>query len=132
VITVTARDAAGNTGSDTLTVTYTECMGGVEVGGYCWYLGGLNESCTDVCASRGGYHEATRFFAGSDGTNVNCQTVLIALGYPYDDFIETEQGGIGCFNVIQSNTTVGGRDMTPTTASATYGLGRRRACACQN
>jgi hypothetical protein len=108
-----------------------DCMGD-EVGGFCWYLGAENRSCTDVCASHGGYHEATRFFAGSDGSNDNCMAVLGALGYPSGQFSETLQGGIGCFAVI-SIETFRLRDTQPTTASATSGTpGRRRVCACQN
>jgi len=56
---------------------------GVGVGGYCWYLGGGGQSCTQVCASRGGVNmEGTRDFAGSGGTLENCMTVQTALNMP--------------------------------------------------
>lgn len=108
--------------------------GGVDVGGYCWYLGSDSTSCESVCASHGGYNEATRAYAGSNGSAANCQAVLSALGIPYSAFYNTSQGGLGCFII----PTVGGGyngywDQQPTTAIATYGVpGRRRACACQN
>jgi len=52
---------------------------GQVVGGFCWYLGTANQSCDTVCQDHGGYHEATRFYAGSDGTTPNCTAVLNAL-----------------------------------------------------
>ena len=104
---------------------------GVEFGGYCWYHGAQNTSCDEVCASHGGYHEATRYFAGSDGSNQNCMDVLGALGIHEGTFYETAQGGIGCFTI--SGAPYRYRDTQTTTASATYGTpGRRRVCACQN
>lgn len=30
---------------------------GADFGGYCWYHGAENLSCTEVCTSHGGYHE---------------------------------------------------------------------------
>jgi hypothetical protein len=107
--------------------------GGVEVGGYCWHLGAESTSCDAVCGFYGGYDEATRTFAGSDGSPSNCRTVLEALGIPLDDFFETAQGGIGCFGIKNtSGNYFGYWDSQPTTASATYGVpGRSRACACQ-
>jgi hypothetical protein len=105
---------------------------GVQVGGFCWYFGVDSASCQTVCASHGGYDEATRTYAGSAGSAANCRQVFQALGIPLGDFYETSQGGIGCFAI--QNTS--GRynqywDKQPTTASATYGVpGRRRVCAC--
>lgn len=105
------------------------CMG-VKIGGYCWYYGGEDVSCNDVCESHGGYHEATRFFAGSDGSNANCKKVLRALGFSSGNFYETTQGGIGCF--IIGGAPYRYRDRKPTKASATSVTpGRRRVCACQ-
>ena len=105
---------------------------GVNVGGYCWYLGAEDQSCSEVCASHGGYHEATRFYAGSDGTNENCIQVLAAFGFSTGKFYKTAQGGLGCFIIggapyryrdERNRTEASGKSMTP---------GRRRACACQN
>jgi hypothetical protein len=106
---------------------------GTEVGGSCWYFGTENVSCDAVCASHDGYDNATRAYAGSDGSSGNCKRVLQALNIPLDDFFETTQGGIGCFAVqTTSGNYYGYWDSEPTTAGATYGTpGRRRICACQ-
>lgn len=55
---------------------------GERVGGYCWYLGALHQSCDEFCARHDGYHDATRFFAGSGGSNSQCTEFLNALGAP--------------------------------------------------
>jgi hypothetical protein len=54
------------------------CAGDL-VGGYCWYLGGSGDSCTTVCSSHGGYNAATASYAGSSGSNANCQAVAAAV-----------------------------------------------------
>jgi hypothetical protein len=106
---------------------------GVIVGGFCWYFGADSVSCEAVCADHGGYDEATKAFAGSDGSANNCREVIVALQVPIEDTYETAQGGIGCFAI---QTTSGKYrvlwDEHPTTASAVYGVpGRHRVCACQ-
>lgn len=56
--------------------------GGKSVGGYCWYVGTAGnpgQSCTAVCASHGGYNAATLSYAGSGGTNANCNAVVSAI-----------------------------------------------------
>ncbi|MFN8543653.1 MAG: hypothetical protein U0807_05540 [Candidatus Binatia bacterium] len=56
---------------------------GTQVGGYCWYLGAAAESCTQTCAAAGRtYSTATESYAGSGGTEANCNAVLDALGVP--------------------------------------------------
>jgi hypothetical protein len=106
---------------------------GTEVGGFCWYFGEENVSCNTVCATHGGYNDATRTYAGSSGSPENCRRVLVALNIALDEFFETAQGGIGCFALRLTSGNFGGFwDVHPTTADATYGVpGRRRSCACQ-
>lgn len=106
---------------------------GTEAGGYCWYFGSENLSCSDVCSSHGGYNEATRTYAGSDGSPGNCKNIITALNIAQDDFFETAQGGLGCFAIqTTSGNYYGYWDEQPTTADATYVTpGRRRICACQ-
>ena len=53
---------------------------GRAVGGACWYLSAEERNCDDACSSHGGYNEATRTYAGSSGTNANCDEALDALG----------------------------------------------------
>ena len=89
--------AVGDERSEGATKPPTTCAG-TWVGGYCWYFGAEGESCTEVCASHDGYHKATRTYAGSDGTDSNCYTVLSALGAPPDDdgAVDWELHDLGC------------------------------------
>ena len=104
--------------------------GGEEIGGHCWYLGGEERSCDDACTGHGGYDEATRTYAGSSGTNANCDAVLNALGVGGSS-VSTLGGsgtGAGCFYMNMADTRYRVAD-TPTASGATYILSRR-ACAC--
>ncbi len=106
---------------------------GTEMAGSCWYFGGENVSCDAVCASHGGYDDATRAYAGSSGSSGNCRSVIATLNITLDDFFETTQGGLGCFTIqTTSGNYYGYWDEQPTLADATYVTpGRRRICACQ-
>lgn len=101
--------------------------GGVEVGGYCWYLGAEGKNCDQVCVSHGGYHEATRTYAGSDGTDNNCIQVLDALGAPDGEF-RTQSGYEGCYQFEFEGKSYRRRALYPTNSWAS---GYRRACACK-
>jgi len=109
------------------------CSGSI-VGGCCWYLGGgTHPSCSTVCASHGGYSTCTRTYAGSDGTDTNCDSVLDALGIPYPGTTSTlvaSGAGVGCFyqDIVDERYRVAD---TPTAEGATFLLARR-ACACNN
>src|SRR5690348_15950352 len=48
---------------------------GMVIGGYCWHLSALNQSCTEVCAALGGSDAATINYVGSGGTIDNCKAV---------------------------------------------------------
>ncbi|MFH1435625.1 MAG: hypothetical protein ABIJ56_07895 [Pseudomonadota bacterium] len=73
-----------------------EC-GGVMVGGYCWYVSGMDESCTAVCATQGGCNLAgTRDYAGSSGTDAQCVAVLEALGYGAYPHQGSSNNDLGC------------------------------------
>jgi len=104
---------------------------GKLVGGFCWYLGvSETQHCGLVCGSHGGYNDATRTFAGSSGTNANCQAVLDALGAP-GSTVSTLVGsgaGVGCFFMTLASDRYRVAD-TDTTANATFTLAQR-ACAC--
>lgn len=107
---------------------------GVSVGGYCWYLGAVGQSCTQVCSSRGGVNIAgTRNYAGSGGTNAQCQSVLNALGQtggvnqlPCEDGMQYT----GCirFSLFFGNIRCTG---ATTTDVGSYSAASR-ACACNN
>lgn len=78
------------------------CGEGALVDGLCWYLGEPNQSCYDVCETRGGYDPDTRFYVGTreqGGHWEECIYILNALeqeGYLY--LGERDDGlGLGCF-----------------------------------
>jgi hypothetical protein len=99
---------------------------GAPVGGHCWYLGDEQLSCTETCAERGGFDEATRAFAGSDGTDEHCAAVLDALDASGSSiYPAVGTSGIGCAIVSGARYRV---SEEPTTADATYLLALR-ACA---
>jgi hypothetical protein len=101
---------------------------GALVGDHCWYLGDEQGSCEETCADHGGFDEATRGFAGSDGSDEHCALVLDALDasgssvYPLIGI----GAGIGCSSVSGARYRVEDETTTP---EATYVLARR-ACAC--
>jgi hypothetical protein len=65
---------------DDLSGGFNVCAPGVAVGGFCWFVGGTGADCNSTCAAQGRvYDEATRTYAGSDGTNANCEAVLMLL-----------------------------------------------------
>jgi hypothetical protein len=106
------------------------CAGKI-VGGYCWYLGASARSCEQVCASRGGANAATITYAGTGGTNAQCNSVLTALGVP-----GTMTGDAGtCHAALGCGLLFGVRGRcvnAPTTTAAWYFIGNQRACACNN
>jgi hypothetical protein len=50
---------------------------GRKYGPYCYYLGGVSQSCNSVCGSRGGYDQAGTSWINNPGA---CRTVLGMLG----------------------------------------------------
>jgi len=105
------------------------CTGAV-VGGACWYLGVEERSCDDACAGHGAYSDATRTFAGSSGSDANCDAVLDALGVGGRPTTTLSASGAGAGCLYQA---IGGfryrvADI-PTVSNATF-LVSRRACAC--
>jgi hypothetical protein len=110
------------------------CLAGAEVGGACWFLGEVGESCSQVCDAAGfAYDQATRTFAGSDGTNANCVAVLDALnviGGAVQDLPCDEDASIGC--TFEPDLMAAGRiRCTRPTLPDAFVNGVQRACACQ-
>lgn len=113
-----------------VTPTAVPCAG-TSVEGFCWYLGAAAESCDKTCAPHGGYHDATRTYAGSGGTNEQCKKVALALGIMGAEQSVTEGAGkfgVGCSVWLDTNID---RATTLTTSDAYYG-NTRRICACAN
>ncbi len=110
--------------------------GGVSLAGGCWYLGGYDQSCLDVCASRGGYSSVTASYLGtpSQGGNLsNCQQVLSALGYSgtvWEGF-RSDGLGLGCHRWNDGQSWwLNSPAFDP--ASKTTGGSAQIACACIN
>lgn len=109
----------------------TASCGGDVVGGYCWYQGLAGESCDTVCSAHGGYNEATRTFAGSAGTNANCESVLDAIGIgstTVSDVAGPSADGYGCG--YSTNVYARVRVLNPATNSSAADAMEIRACAC--
>ena len=106
-------------------------FGGVEVGGFCWFLGEFDESCTDACTAAGlNYDSATHTYAGGGGTSANCRSVMEAVGSPTDLL---SSGHCGAFN--GGCTYLGGSSdfnrRCSTTTAGDSSADARRACACR-
>jgi hypothetical protein len=116
-------------------------LGGVDVGGFCWFLGTATD-CNATCASAGlTYSAATLTYAGSSGTLAQCYEVMDALGQTSPPF--TDVGDLDCLS--NANIAVSGIGCavtgpsfplrirctaTPTVASASHS-DLSRACACE-
>lgn len=121
--------------SDSVCLPSGECapLCQATTGGFCWFLGDFGESCDDTCVAAGRvYDDATRTFAGSGGSNANCNAVLDDLGVSLPPVSGpcAAFGGIGC-------AAVGGfgsasvHCLTPPTDSMSAFLPAVRVCACQ-
>ena len=120
--------------SSTTSTTFPPCVsGGKRVGGVCWYFADVQtENCNDVCAGVGRtYDDATRTFAGSDGTLANCEAVFYT---GVIQVIATDATNCstarGCVYVGQDGYFEVHRCITPTTTAEATGGGYLRACAC--
>ena len=123
VRSTTTTPTTTTTSSTTPTLPCT----GTTVGGFCWYEGASGADCDMTCAGQGKlYDEATRTYAGSDGTDQNCAAVATAFGAPI--FAGSAAFGfeVGCAH----DPAITARDLTPTTASGAKDL-IFRFCACQ-
>jgi hypothetical protein len=114
-----------------------EACAGTSVGGYCYYLSALGDSCTNTCASAGGVHRATFTVIGKNAFGLTsssalavCDSVLDTLIGPVNTSTVTGRNGTGCY-YYQGGSTGGYDDDLPTNAWATY-LSSQRVCACQN
>ncbi|MFY0572357.1 S8 family serine peptidase [Archangium lansingense] len=110
--------------------------GGVSIAGGCWYLGGFDQSCQDVCASRGGYSSLTASYVGapSQGGSVsNCQQVLTALGYPgaVTAVTRSDSLALGCHR-WSTGALYWQTSPVFDPASKSYGNAAQLACACMN
>lgn len=103
---------------------------GSSVGGFCWYLGANDATCTTVCATHGGYSSGTLTYTGSSGTFAHCQQVVLALtGWNIGSYVSDAMSGYGCsYSDGMSIWMASGA----TTAGANPPSGYHRICACMN
>ena len=120
-------------------VTIVDCpaaCGGVSIGGYCWYLVRAAQSCDAFCLTQGGCNlTGTKNYAGSGGSQANCQAVMNALdpaySYPVNDSSNLFGDGVGC-GVVNLAGGERRRYTSPETTCAGIMTNWRRACACNN
>ena len=107
-----------------------ECR--ATTGGYCWLLGAPGQSCDTVCASAlRTYAPETESYAGSGGSDANCQAILTEFGSTVSFESSpscTDAVGCGLAGAFAGTQT---RCASPTTTSAAFSDGYWRACACQ-
>lgn len=120
--------SCGENGGDAPGIATEETCAGDVVGGFCWYLAS-GVSCDSICSTNGGYNEATRTYAGSDGTDANCEEVADVLGMSGTNVTVVDAGvgsdGWGCISDNGSRL----RHERPTNSTAASS-GVERACAC--
>lgn len=107
---------------------------GAFVAGYCWYLGGFDQSCDSVCAPHGGYNVDTQAYTGASaqgGSRDNCQKVLRSLGQTASLHTSSRSDGLGLGCHRRRN---GGlwwlTSPNENSASTTTDGSVQRACAC--
>jgi hypothetical protein len=126
-----SRTCSGGVLSGSYTNEYCTPSSGVSLGGYCWYASSPGASCDSACSTHGGCNlTGTSNYAGSGGSNANCQAVLNALGLGSgsvsNPFFSQPRG---CWSSSSSNSRF--RDTSSTTCAATSSSAQR-ACACNN
>lgn len=116
-------------------------LGGVDVGGFCWFLG-VATDCDTACADAGlVYSAATLTYAGTGGTVTQCYAVMDALGQTSPPFVDIGDidclaevtiavSGIGCAVTNPSFPLRIRCTATPTVSSASH-PNLSRACACE-
>jgi hypothetical protein len=134
--TSTSVTSTSTTSSSITTTTLPSCgSSGRLVGGVCWYMAGDEaDDCNQTCAGVGRtYNEATRTFAGSDGTLANCNDVARAF-WPIGPGAVDLSGcttGRGCAMYFDPDSGFyPSRCVTPATTAAAGGDLNLRLCAC--
>jgi hypothetical protein len=100
---------------------------GATIAGLCWLLGADGASCASTCDVHGlAVDPATTTYAGSSGTDGQCDAVLTAIGAGAPGVTATASSfGLGC----AVTGSVRFRDTTPTVDAAGI-VSIQRACAC--
>lgn len=119
------------TPATTTTTTTIPC--GAIVGGFCWFKAADGVNCDTTCAAQGRvYSDATRDYAGSNGTDANCGAVAAALGpVAIGPTAAGSDGGYGCLDFDANGNGAIFRITAPATDSASAPVSGYRFCACQ-
>jgi putative Ig domain-containing protein len=128
-ITVRATDQNGHSRDQ----TFGFLVEGASVGGYLWAAGGYNQTCNGVCASYGKTCNltGTKNYAGSSGSDANCQAVLSALGKGTGSVNSVGYtGAVGCSYYGSARYRNTGAT-TCAAAGSDDGSTPYRVCACQ-
>lgn len=125
--TLFSLDTGCTSGGGTPTPSECENDGGKVVGGACWFLGATGDTCATVCSTQNGYNAATLSYAGSGGSDANCDAVLDALGVPAGAMTATSNAA-GCQARASLNSRR--RGTNPTTDTSVPYFQHQRACAC--
>jgi hypothetical protein len=106
---------------------------GAIVGGFCWFKAANGANCDTTCAAAGRvYSDATRDYAGSNGTDANCGAVAAALGpVLVGPTAATSDGGYGCIDIDANGNGAILRITSPVTDSTSAHNPGYRFCACQ-
>jgi hypothetical protein len=121
---VVIADASMDTG-----VT-SACLAGRELGGFCWFLGAVNQSCETVCAAHGGFVPSLAYVGSraQGGSLSRCDAVLTLLtaeGATQAGYREDGRG-VGC-HIFEGNRWW----LTSPSFSATaYHSKAQQACSC--
>jgi hypothetical protein len=106
------------------------CLAGRELGGFCWFLGALNQSCEGVCAAHGGFVPSLAYVGSraQGGSLSRCDAVLTLLtteGVTQSGYREDGRG-VGC------HLFDGGRWWlsSPSFSATAYYLSTQQACSC--
>ncbi len=111
--------------------------GGALLQGSCWYLGDVGEACVDVCATRGGFAQASAALIGTPaqgGSVEGCTAVLQALGALPGVVTEgfREDGlGLGCHLYLElTGAEVAWWLTSPDLSPQAFSTQSRQACGC--
>jgi hypothetical protein len=119
------------TPATTTTTTTIPC--GAIVGGFCCFKAADGANCATTCAAQGRvYSDATRDYAGSNGTDANCGAVAAALGpVAIGPTVAMSDGGYGCLDFDANGNGAIFRITSPPTDSTSAPVSGYRFCACQ-
>lgn len=100
------------------------------VGDFCWHMGAVGESCTTVCGNVSLTLDLTNTtsYAGSGGSNANCEAIMDAHAMPDDDTTDTVNNACGC--QYKTNGSTQRLRGTQATTAACSNANWQRACIC--